>query len=60
MIAASQPGSGTVRRPAPLFGYEWVGLGYDDKIMTGYNTLGKSTEAAEQTMTQLTAEGSVA
>lgn len=38
----------------------WVGLGYDGKIMTGYNTLGKSAEAAEQTMTQLSTEGSVA
>lgn len=31
----------------------WVGLGFDDKIMTGYNTLGKSPDDAQHAMTQL-------
>lgn len=37
----------------------WVGLGYDDKIMTGYNTLGKTDEDALQAMTQLAGEETI-
>lgn len=34
----------------------WVGLGYDDKIMTGWGSMGKSQEDAEATIAQLNAE----
>jgi hypothetical protein len=31
----------------------WVGLGYDDQIMTGWATMGKSRAESEQAMTDL-------
>jgi transcriptional regulator with XRE-family HTH domain len=31
----------------------WVGLGYDDKVMTGWSTVAKSEEEAEAMMTDL-------
>ncbi|MQA06769.1 MAG: helix-turn-helix domain-containing protein [Streptosporangiales bacterium] len=33
----------------------WVGLGYDDKIMTGWASMGKTSEDSEATMTDLIA-----
>lgn len=33
----------------------WVGLGYDDKIMTGWASVGKTAEESEATMTDLIA-----
>ena len=35
----------------------WVGLGYDDQIMTGFASMAHSREESEQTMTQLVASG---
>jgi transcriptional regulator with XRE-family HTH domain len=34
----------------------WVGLGYDDQVMTGWATMGKTREESEQAMTELIAE----
>ena len=34
----------------------WVGLGYDDHIMTGWATMGKSREESEQAMADLIEE----
>ncbi len=34
----------------------WVGLGYDDQVMTGWATMGKTREDSEQAMTDLIAE----
>lgn len=33
----------------------WVGLGYDDQVMTGWATMGKSRDDSEQGMTSLIA-----
>jgi hypothetical protein len=33
-----------------------VGLGYDDQVMTGWATMGKTREDSEQAMTELIAE----
>jgi hypothetical protein len=35
----------------------WVGLGYDDQIMTGFASMAHSCEDSEQTMTQLIHSG---
>jgi transcriptional regulator with XRE-family HTH domain len=35
----------------------WVGLGYDDQIMTGFASMAHSREESEQTMTQLIHSG---
>jgi transcriptional regulator with XRE-family HTH domain len=32
----------------------WVGLGYDDKVMTGWATMGRTRQESEQTMSRLT------
>ena len=34
----------------------WVGLGYDDQVMTGWATMGKTRDDSEQSMTGLIAE----
>lgn len=34
----------------------WVGLGYDDQVMTGWATVGKTREESEQAMAELIAE----
>jgi hypothetical protein len=34
-------------------GYHWVGLGYDDRIMTGWASTGQTPEQAEDTMVSL-------
>jgi transcriptional regulator with XRE-family HTH domain len=34
----------------------WVGLGYDDQVMTGWATMGKTREDSEQAMDELIAE----
>jgi hypothetical protein len=33
----------------------WVGLGYDDRIMTGFASMGQTREESESTMTDLIA-----
>jgi hypothetical protein len=35
----------------------WVGLSYDDQIMTGFASMAHSREDSEQTMTQLIHSG---
>lgn len=35
----------------------WVGLGYDDQIMTGYSSMAHSREESEETMTRLISSG---
>jgi hypothetical protein len=35
----------------------WVGLGYDDQIMTGFASMAHSREESEETMTQLVRSG---
>jgi transcriptional regulator with XRE-family HTH domain len=35
----------------------WVGLGYDDQIMTGFSSMAHSREESEETMTQLVRSG---
>jgi transcriptional regulator with XRE-family HTH domain len=35
----------------------WVGLGYDDEIMTGFASMARSSEESEQTMSQLIHSG---
>ena len=34
----------------------WVGLGYDDKIMSGWGTMGTSHDGSEEAMTRLIEE----
>lgn len=38
----------------------WVGLGYDDQVMTGWATVGKSREDSEKAMTGMIAAGDAA
>jgi hypothetical protein len=35
----------------------WVGLGYDDQIMTGFASMAHNREEAEETMTRLIHSG---
>ena len=58
---------GTIRSKGTMYLYmrhahgihmvgRWVGLGYDDQVMTGWATMGKTREDSEQAMTELIAE----
>jgi transcriptional regulator with XRE-family HTH domain len=58
---------GTIRSKGTMYLYmrhahgihmvgRWVGLGYDDQVMTGWATMGKTREDSEQVMTELIAE----
>ena len=35
----------------------WVGLGYDDQIMTGFSSMAQSQEESEETMARLIRDG---
>ena len=37
----------------------WVGLGYDDRIMTGFATMGQTRDESESTMIDLIASQGV-
>ncbi len=36
---------------------QWVGLGYDDQIMTGFASIARSPEESEETMARLIHSG---
>jgi hypothetical protein len=56
----------TVRRPAdfggpnehgPNMSGRWVGLGYDDQIMTGFASIAHSRDESEEAMNRLISSG---